>query len=501
MTGYTKLSEIISNGDDGGFNAIWESMSLPSRKNREEPEVEPMRVRFASSLKRSRKTKKQRRQRPRPDISDITFEDDESVASSISRSSFSTSLGGDSIYTSFDLPKSDGMCVNPLAIPACVSEKVPTCVNEEAILQKVSDDVVKVTVKGDSAKHSADIEDNFSPSLFSDSTNIVDEVAEPKIAEDERTNSTDESTVSLEPASKPSTFKLCLFYPEPFTGVSQLITSASLYFASSPLDPDGDCSVHSTICTKKQIQNGDEKVQKESPRSVCGFTSHARTIAIENCRLGDRSLLDTEAAPEPQIPEASENLAKLQEEDAVEEENITEGLGLILPPVALKRASRDSNNTRSTATMLETVDESEIEIDSSDDVVKVFDSTDRDVYIKYRIGGHQSEYDETVTSDSQTSFSSFLSRHSLEKKPFFKKLLGKKLSSSGDKKGKTNTKIKNGIAKLRKSIWDSPGSATVETAETSQSTMTFAAISFGEDHPVNPLKLPFLRRRRQETLA
>ena len=501
MTGYTQFSEIISNGDDSRFNAIWEELSLPGRGKREEPEVK--RTRFAPSPKPTRKKaspklpatrKKPRRQRPRPNISDITINDEQSVASSISISSVSTFLSDDSIYTSpYERSRSDNICVNPLSIPACVSEKVPSCVNEEAILQKVSDDVVKVTVKGESVKKSAEVEDNFSPSLFSESTNIVDEVAKPKTAEHEKTNTTDKPTVSSEPDSKPSSFKLCLFNREPFYGISELVTCTSRYFTSSPLDPDGDCSARSSICTKKQILNADEKVEKETPRSVCGFASDVRAI-----RCGDRSLLDMVAIPKPQTPEASENQAKQQDEDAGDEENITEGLGLVLPPVALKRTSRTSNNTKSAATNLETVEESKIEIDSSYESVKVFDSSNRDVYIKYRIGGYHSEYDETLTSDSQISFSSFFSRQSLEKKPVFKKLLKTKLFASKDKKTKTNTKKKNRIAKLRKSILDSPGSATIETAETSQSIISFAGISFGEDHPTNPLKLPFLRRRRQQ---
>ena len=410
MTGYTQFSEIISNGDDGQFNKIWEELSLPSRGKRGEPEVK--RTRFAPSPKRSpaRKEtkpspkrpatrKKLRRQRPRPNISDITIDDEASVASSISRSSVSTFLSDDSIYTSpYERSRSDNICVNPLAIPACVSEKVPSCVNEKAILQKVSDDVVKVTVKGESVKKSAEVEDIFSPSLFSESTNIVDEVPKPKTAKHEKTTNSDKPTVSLEPASKPSTYKLCLFNPEPFYGISELMTCTSRYFTSSPLDPDGDCSVRSSICTKKQILDADEKIDKETPRSVCGFASDVRAI-----RCGERSLLDTEATPKPQTPDASENQAKQQQEDAGDEENITEGLGLVLPPVALKRSSRTSNNTKPAATNLETVEESEIEIDSSDESVKVFDSSNRDVYIKYRIGGYNSEYDETVTSDSQIS--------------------------------------------------------------------------------------------------
>lgn len=482
-------------------------MSLSDGGNRERPEKDlmpekdPMPTKSTPSPKRSnkkgkKKRKPRRRQRPRPNISDITLDGGESVASSISRSSsLSEFLEGESIYTSsFERPKSDGMCVNPLAIPTFVSEKVPTCVNEDAILKKVSDDVVKVTVKGDSNKNSIDINDEFSPSLFPKSTSILDEASEAKEAQHEETKTSEKPSIGLDRASKPSMFTLsifalCLSGSQPSTSVSELLTSASGYFSSSPLDPDGDCSVRSTICIKKQIMDSGENVPKEICNKVPVATSDT---PIKQKVLGDQSLLDIDAALEPPNKEVSENPAKNQEEE--EEENITEGLGLILPPpVSLKRSSRNPNNIR--PNILETVDESEIEIDASDHVVNVIDhSNSRDVYIKYRI-----ESDSQCLENKSTPMIKL--GHSLTKKLLSKNLLGDKLFSSGKKKGKGNTKKKNGIAKLRKSVLDSPGSSTAGTAETAHSIMSFAAFSFGEDHPANPLKLPFLRRRRQESTA
>lgn len=475
-------------------------MSLPDGENREEPERDPMPKKSTPSPKRStkkgkKKRKPRRRQRPRPNISEITLDGGESIASSISRRrSLSELLEGESIYTSsFERPKSDGMCVNPLAIPTFVSEKVPTCVNEDAILKKVSDDVVKVTIKGDIDKNSIDIKHGFSPSLFPKSKSILDEVSEAKEAQHEETKTPEKPSIGLETASKPSMFNLsiftlCLSGFQPSTSVSELLTSASGYFSSSPLDPDGDCSVRSTICIKKQIMNAGEKVPKEICNKVPVTTSDT---PIKQKALGDQSLLDIEAALEPPDKEASENPTKNQEE---EEENITEGLGLILPPpVSLKRSSRNPNNIR--PKILETVDESEIEIDASDDVVNVIDhSNRRDVYIKYRI-----ESDSQCFEGKSTPMVKL--RHSLTKKLLSKNLLGEKLFSSGKKKGEGKTKKKNGIAKLRKSVLDSPGSSTARTAETANSIMSFAAFTFGEDHPANPLKLPFLRRRRQESTA
>ena len=76
---------------------------------------------------------------------------------------------------------------------------------------------------------------------------------------------------------------------------------------------------------------------------------------------------------------------------------------------------------------------------------------------------------------------------------FFKPRWGKKIKLFS---GINNSGYKSIKRKPIKSICDSPGAATVET-ETSM--VTFAALSFGEDHPVNPRKLSyFLRPRTKE---
>mmetsp|Transcript_12620 Transcript_12620/g.31793 ORF Transcript_12620/g.31793 Transcript_12620/m.31793 type:complete len:561 (-) Transcript_12620:1446-3128(-) len=432
--------------------------------------------------------------------------------------------------------KKDNVCVSllnsctgdrPLKMPSYISKKVQTCQGSTCVSEK--------------CVQYPSILDAYSPSLFEEIIPEEDEIVEvaeppkqetpkdsdeakteakttepekpaapPKTAENGKSSNDTVATKHVEQKSVP--YNICFNgVTEPMTSIAEMLTSASNHFTSSSLSVDGDCSVLFISA------NGDAQKQIVSaPTEMSAITLESPKSAREQVRPADRSLFDIMS-----------HTSVIDEEDRTITtigENITEGLGLDLPPtplparpLATPKAPKieDASKTEDAAktedsneatpepeiadTDADSTDMARIEVDASGTIL-LEDSMNRDVYISYQI--EVIEHDNESTTESEDIPSPILppktpspSRKSL--KPRWPKLF----SSNKTKKNKKDNE-NNGIVKPASTkLCDSPGSATVGTAETQMTMRTYATLTFAEDHPVNPRKHPFFLRPRSATKA
>ena len=544
MSEYTPLSQII-NGEDSQFNEIRdESTSITDdeieAKNSSLPETTPI-------LKPSTKSK---RRRETVDISTVLTAEEQSVISAISKTSLhskSNSFDMTSILvetSSLDRVFSElsgvqspkpSACASAfesfdreqeLRMPACVSENIPSCLNDEALLHTVLSNVQEDNLNG-----------TFSPSLFTTSQ----EENPPALSKKQATG----QSFASRSFSKPSPCTFCFNQTEPVTSISELFASFADQFKSSSLNVDGDCSVVSSVCIKKYMDSRKHivpvvhvvPVEKATPKEqrasmeisdiLSDLTLDSPTVMLKEKRMYYRNLLDSlmpEAPLEFESPKAPKNIAEDSKDEALEEENIMEGLGLNLPTVSPKLETKDSSDANLAPQSVEKEDSHGADLataprgietkdpeDASPAIVdNKVDTSHRDVYLTYRIEGYLNRAESAMSESGDSTTPILTPKQSSGPKSFFMPRWGKKLFSSRNKdKTKTKSKNKNkdttrkrtrpkknGITKQTQSITDSPGAATVGTEETARSMVNYATFSFAEDHPVNPRKLSFQLRPR-----
>jgi len=308
-------------------------------------------------------------------------------------------------------------------------------------------------------------------------------------------------------------FKI-LFDSDPITSFPEFLTVAASQFLSSPLNGDDEVSQVSIYFAPADTK--DDKVFVALEKSATGIST---LPSLEEKRLDERNLLDTVLIKMSKDPQNNEETAEELSEDkttvSAEEENVTEGLGLTLPPPVTPQKAQESPETEE-PTMIEVeasgeivvneVDSRESSTDSEDSVhsekpqrersepykPERVSSNERDVFIYYRPGGYQAEDNASQSQDSDASNTPV---HTPQNKQAsgLKSLFKPRWRRKKMRLFKTTNK-----EKPRKSLTDSPGCATVgtnRTARTEMSVASYATLEFSKDHPVNPKKLPFLLRR------
>lgn len=313
-------------------------------------------------------------------------------------------------------------------------------------------------------------------------------------------------------------FKI-LFDSETITSFPEFLTVAASQFLSSPLNGDDEVSQVSIYFAPADTK--DDKVFVSLEKSDTDIST-LPSMTLEEKRLDERNLLDTvliKMSNKPQNKgEITEDISEDKTTLSTEEENVTEGLGLNLPPPVSPQKAPEIMETEE-PTMIEVeasgeivvneVDSRESSTDSEDSVncekpqrersepykPERVSSNQRDVFIYYRPGGYQAE---DAASQSQDSDASNTSVHTQPKQASgLKSLFKPRWRRKKMRLFKTTNKDKTNevVSKPRKSMTDSPGSSTVGTNRTEMSVASYATLEFSKDHPVNPKKLPFLLRR------
>lgn len=320
-------------------------------------------------------------------------------------------------------------------------------------------------------------------------------------------------------AHKISVARKIVFASNCITSIPELLASKDSQFLSSSLNVDDEISKVSILVVA--VDEKDDQGVAETNGAIVTPSGPTLSVTREEKRLDKRNLLDsllrkiTTKKHQSFDAEASEEPAEDKSVDSVDDENVTEGLGLTLPPVSQPSAPQtfaiEDPKYTSLSTIIEVDETGKIvidDVDSSDSEShhQEVDSSSLDVYISYRIEGYQS--DDTVSlSYSQDSESSDTpqvtpTKQSSGLRSFLKS--GKKFFSGNKDKNNGGTRtIRKKPIKLKKSVYDSPGSDTVKTAgmtatdnTVAMTARTYATLHFGDDHPVNPRKLPFLRRSK-----
>jgi len=320
-------------------------------------------------------------------------------------------------------------------------------------------------------------------------------------------------------AHKISVARKIVFASNGITSIPELLASKASQFLSSSLNVDDEISKVSILVVA--VDEKDDQGVAETNGAIVTPSGPTLSVTREEKRLDKRNLLDsllrkiTTKKHQSSDAEASEEPAEDKSVDSVEDENVTEGLGLTLPPVSQPSTPQtfaiEDPKYANLSTIIEVDETGKIvidDVDSSDSEShhQEVDSSSLDVYISYRIEGYQS--DDTVSlSYSQDSESSDTpqvtpTKQSSGLRSFLKS--GKKFFSGNKDKNNGGTRtIRKKPIKLKKSVYDSPGSDTVKTAgmtatdnTVAMTARTYATLHFGDDHPVNPRKLPFLRRSK-----
>lgn len=542
MSDYTPFSEIIRR-DDPRFNEIWdEHTSTAEVETKEESQhaadsipVEDKEDHAADSipvkdkedppglLPIHKEPTKGKSKLEKIEISSVTA-DDQSVISTISKSTFlsaasnlamasvlvDASIGIDgelSEITAAKIEKTrserslDSVFVN--LYESVVGDQPLNCVSEEAINDTESLVFTEATdTVEDAAKKPSKQDEEPIPTIESDLLQCEDLPAPcaehlPAPCAEQANNMCSNQDSSAPHPTKAKSAACKIFFnddTEPITNIPEFMASAASQFRSSSFSINDDITTSSIV-----FGAGDDKDAEP--------TSDLPTETLQEKRLDERSLLDSLLPKEEPVesPSSSQDDAPTAiQVESTDEENVTEGLGLKLPSPSpqpqLDSIEEESSDGAHVATI--EVDETGRilidDVDSTNDGEA--DTPDRDVYISYRIEVDQSDGTDSLSyshasANSNTSVKTPPKQNS-GLKYFLKPRWGRKMKlfgSSGTKDNKTHKK--NGVVKPTKSVWDSPGSATVETAETAMSMTTYATLSFVEDHPVNPRKLPFLRRR------
>jgi hypothetical protein len=546
MSDYTPSSQF-----DPRFNEIWdENTSIQEEETKEESQPGLIAIKSTSSdpisiLKPQAKTK--------ITISTITAET-QSIISAISRSTFrsnSSSLAMTSVLLDSPIDR-DLSEITLLPIESRRSfenslerkflhlydsfggeqaYKMTPCISEEVVFVQNQEHIPTLfTEETDKADEAVDSSKKDHIQADSNQSNLVPvENLPPPGAEQENAECSNHDIGPCESATKSVAHKISiahkiLFNSDGITSIPELLASTASQFLSSSLNVDDEISKVSiyfvAAADEKKVELFDSEEVAETTGAIVTPSVPTLSVTREEKRLDKRNLLDSllrqVTTEEPQISEASEEPAEDKSVDSMEDENVTEGLGLTLPPVS--QASSPQNfemedlQDANLSTIIEVDETGKIVIDSSDGSTSTsngeshhqeVDSSHRDVYISYRIEGYQS--DDTVSlsysqdSESSDTFQSTPQKENSGLKSFSR--WGKKFFSGN--KDKNNGGAKTIRKKAAKSIYDSPGSVTVKTAamtapdETAAMTVrTYATLHFGDDHPVNPRKLTFLRRSR-----
>lgn len=540
MSDSTPFSQFIDN-DDPHFNEIWnENTGIREKETKEESQPGSISIKLRPSDPKS--ILKPRRAKAKITISNIAVED-QSVISTISRSSLSSYYSSLNMTTVLlDSPidrdlseitvlpiEKKRSCENPLerkffhlydSFGGEKAFKMSSCISEEAVQQNQahiptlcadslcaeSEDKVDKTVE---ASKIDDIQADSNQEVLLSVENLAPvENFPPPGAEQENVErsifdiSTCDSTPKLV-AHKISVARKTVFASNGITSIPELLATRASLCLSSSLNVDDDVSKVSILAVDEKDGQG----VAETIGAIATPSGPKLSVTREEKRLDKRSLLDSLLH--------KITFKEPQSSDAEEDENVTEGLGLTLPPVSQPSApltfSIEDPKYANLSTIIEVDETGKIvidEVDSSDSVShhQEGDSSIRDVYISYRIEGYQS--DDTVSlSYSQDSESSdtpqvIPTKQNSGLRSFLKS--GKRFFSGNKDKNNGGTRtIRKKPIKMKKSIYDSPGSDTVKTAGMTatddtvfMTARTYATLHFGDDHPVHPRKHPFLRRSK-----
>ena len=529
---YTEISEIMER-DDPRFNKIWdEETSVEEEETNEGSQPGSTAAKLSKDpILTIESPVKIEHEKVR--ISSFTVGRNESIVSTISRS---TSSSSSIDMTSFLVNSPINREVSDITLPR-VMKKPKKCYNSslDGILDIydsmvgenplkvscVSEEVVqknRVHIPPLFVKESKDADDTIVASkLEATNVGLRQENLFPSKVGQENTDATKCNGCLFQSTPKSMFHNIFMNDSEPIASIPEFFASVASRFSSSHLDVDEISNVSISFMEDDGENDSlfDLITLEQMPEKIV-----ADEKELDNTELGEKgfgekrlegpSLFDSLSTEEPMElarTEAAKELPDNKIVNSLEEENMTEGLGLTLPstskPIKLQNLEA-KNLPDSNLEMIEVDATGKISIDRVDSSSgstgsishkKEDSSSRRDVYLSYRIEQSESYDTESSSQVSETSNSSLMltPKHHSKLISFFKPRWGKKIKLFS---GINNSGYKSIKRKPIKSICDSPGAATVET-ETSM--VTFAALSFGEDHPVNPRKLSyFLRPRTKE---